>query len=508
MIARIDTLLGRVTMYRLMALVLGALAVVALIAGAVGQLFYTPLQLGLSLVVAIAATMVSSWVFALAFRARAHLESSLITGLLVFFVFLPTASPQGLLLLALSGVVASASKFVLAVRGRHVLNPVAAAAVIMTVTTLNLSGWWVANPAMLPFVAVGALLVLYRTRRLALGLTFVVISAAIVTVRLVALGQPVLDSLWLALGSFPIVFLAGFMLSEPLTLPPRRWQQLAVAAIVAVLFSVPFSFGSVYSTPEIALVVGNIVAFAFGQRRSIRLRYLGTRSLTPSSAAFDFEPAAPLRFRAGQYLELTVPHRGVDSRGSRRMFSIASPPADAAPAGAQLVSVGIKLSQPSSSFKKALVSLEPGAVVRSTWVGGDFLLPSDPTVPLVLAAGGIGITPFVSQLAERSRGGSRPSDVVLVYSVSAPDELAYAPELSAAGIRVLVAAPALPPSLPENWEYLGPGRLTAEALGAAIGDLASRRAYVSGPPGFVDHVATQLRRAGAHRIRTDHFSGY
>ncbi|MGA1836371.1 oxidoreductase [Herbiconiux sp. 11R-BC] len=517
MIARIDTLLGRVTMYRLMVLVLGALAVIALIAGAIGQLFYTPLQLGLSLVVAIAATMVSSWVFALAFRTRAHLESSLITGLLVFFVFLPTASPGGLLLLALSGVVASASKFVLAIRGRHVLNPVAAAAVIMTVTTLNLSGWWIANPAMLPFVAVGALLVLYRTRRLALGLTFVVISAAIVTVRLVALGQPVLDSLWLALGSFPIVFLAGFMLSEPLTLPPRRWQQLAVAAIVAVLFSVPFSFGPVYSTPEIALVVGNVVAFAFGQRRSIRLRYLGTRSLTPSSAAFDFEPAAPLRFRAGQYLELTVPHRGVDSRGSRRMFSIASAPAVPAPAAAaagavptdaQLVSVGIKLSQPSSSFKKALLSLEPGVVVRSTWVGGDFLLPADPTVPLLLAAGGIGITPFVSQLAERSRGGSRPSDVVLVYSVSAPDELAYAPELAAAGIRVLVAAPSLPPSLPEGWEYLGPGRLTADALSAAVGDLSSRRAYVSGPPGFVDHVATQLRRAGAHRIRTDHFSGY
>jgi ferredoxin-NADP reductase len=501
--SRLDTLLGRVTMYRLMIVVLGAIAVVAIVASALGQLFYTPLQLILSLAVALVATGFSGWIFALAFRTRAHLESSIITGLLVFMVFLPTDAPAGLLLLALSGVVASASKYLLAIRGRHVLNPVAAAAVVMTVTTLNLSGWWVANPVLLPFVTIGALIVLYRTRKLAMGLTFVVIATAIVTVRLVVLGQPVLDSLGLALGSFPIVFLAGFMLSEPLTLPPRRRQQLLVAAIVAVVFSIPYQFGPVYSSPEIALVVGNLVAFAFGQRRGIRMRFLGSRDLTPTSAAFDFEPLKPVRFRPGQYLELTLPHRGVDSRGSRRMFSITS----AADDGSRL-SVGVKLAQPSSSFKRTLATLEPGTTVRSTWVGGDFLLPADPGIPLVFAAGGIGITPFVSQLAERSRGLGRPVDVVLVYSVTSEEELAYADELVAAGIRVLVSAPSAPDDLPPGWEYLGAGRVSAEVLDAAIPDLHGRRAYVSGPPGFVDHVAHEFRRAGVRALHRDAFAGY
>ncbi|SDY60217.1 FAD-dependent oxidoreductase [Herbiconiux ginsengi] len=501
--SRLDTLLGRVTMYRLMIVVLGAIALVALIASALGQLFYTPLQLVLSLAVALVATGFSGWIFALLFRTRAHLESSVITGLLVFMVFLPTDAPAGLVLLALSGVVASASKYLLAIRGRHILNPVAAAAVVMTVTTLNLSGWWVANPVLLPFVAVGALIVLYRTRKLAMGLTFVVIATAIVTVRLVVLGQPVLDSLSLALGSFPIVFLAGFMLSEPLTLPPRRRQQLLVAAIVAVVFSIPYQFGPVYSSPEIALVVGNVVAFAFGQRRGIRMRFLGSRDLTPTSAAFDFEPLQPVRFRPGQYLELTLPHRGVDSRGSRRMFSITS----AADDGSRL-SVGVKLAQPSSSFKRTLATLEPGATVRATGVAGDFLLPADPGVPLVFAAGGIGITPFVSQLAERSRGVGRPVDVVLVYAVSSPEELAYAEELVAAGIRVLVSAPDAPDDLPPGWDYLGPGRVSAEALAAAIPDLHGRWAYVSGPPGFVDHVAHEFRRAGVRGLHRDAFAGY
>ncbi|WP_440711612.1 FAD-dependent oxidoreductase [Herbiconiux sp. YIM B11900] len=504
--ARLDTLIGRITMYNLMVIVLGVIALVAIVAGAVGQLFYTPLQLVLSLAVALVATLVSSWVLALAFRTRAHLQSAAITGLLIFFVFIPTGDAGGLLLLAVAGIVASASKFLLAVRGRHLFNPVAVAAVVMSVTALYPSGWWVASPVLLPFVAVGAFLVLYRTRKLALGLTFVLLATAISTVRMMTIGTGFGDALWLAVGSFPIVFLAGFMLSEPLTLPPRRWQQLGVAALVAVLFSIPFQIGPVYSSPEIALVVGNAVAFAFGQRRSIRLRYHGVRDLTPTAASFDFEPLAPLRFRAGQYLELTLPHKGTDSRGSRRVFSIASSPEEGAQA--ERVSVGIKLSQPSSSFKTALAGLEPGSVVRATGISGDFLLPADASVPLVLAAGGIGVTPFVSQLADRARGGSRPADVVLVYSVSAADELAYQSELLAAGIRVVVSAPTEPAGLPPEWVYLGPGRLSSDALKAAIPDVATRRAYVSGPPGFVDHVSAEFRHAGARRIHRDAFAGY
>ena len=501
--ARFDTLIGRITMYTLMVIVLGVIAMVAVIESALGQIFFTPLELILSLAVAVTVTAVASWVFALAFRTRAHLQSSVITGLLIFFVFIPTADPTGLLLMALTAVVAAASKFLLAFRGRHVLNPVAAAAAIMSVTALNPSGWWVATPVLLPVVLVGAFLVLYRTGRLAIGGTFVVLALVIVTTRMVLLGSTVGDAIWLAVGSFPIVFLAGFMLSEPLTLPPRHRQQLLVAVVVAVLFSIPFSIGPVYSSPEIALVIGNVVAFAFGQRRGIRLRYLGSRELTPTSAAFDFEPEHPLRFLPGQYLEVTLPHRGVDSRGTRRMFSITS-----APDAPDRVSVGITLSEPSSSFKKALAGLAPGATVRSTWVGGDFLLPADPSVPLLLAAGGIGVTPFVSHLAARSAGGTRPADVVLLYSVSAAEELAYAEELAAAGIRVLVTAPSKPEAMPSSWVYLGAGRVTADRLREAVPDVGARRAYVSGPPGFVDHVSAALRRAGARRIRTDAFAGY
>ena len=66
------------------------------------------------------------------------------------------------------------------------------------------------------------------------------------------------------------------MLTEPLTLPPRRWQQLALAAVVGALF-VPYNLGFVANSPELALLAGNAVAFAVGQRGGVRLAFVASR---------------------------------------------------------------------------------------------------------------------------------------------------------------------------------------------------------------------------------------
>jgi ferredoxin-NADP reductase len=200
-------------------------------------------------------------------------------------------------------------------------------------------------------------------------------------------------------------------------------------------------------------------------------------------------------------MELTVPHRRSDTRGLRRTFSIASAPSSTE------VAFGMKAPQQSSSFKRALAELKPGARVHATSVGGDFVLPKDSTVPLLLVAGGIGITPFVSQLRELAVTGEK-RDIVLVFAVSASDELAYADELSANGVRALVIAPQQPATMPIDWRYLGAGRITAALLADTIPDLTSRVAYVSGPPALVTSLRRDLRKLGVRRIRADYFSGY
>ena len=497
----LDKVTGRVTMYRLVLLALMAVTALALVLSLAGQLAFPVTDLLATGAVAVGATFVTSWLFALVFRVKPHPESSLITGFLLFFLFYPSTAVNDLLSIALAAAIASASKYVFAIRGRHIFNPAAIGAFVVSLLGLNAAVWWVATGFLLPLTAIGAFLVLYRSRRLSVGLTFVVVAAAIVMTRLVTSGTGVGDALVSTFTSFPLVFLAGFMLSEPLTLPPRRWQQLAVAAVVAVLFAVPFHLGPVFSSPELALLVGNLVAFVFGQRRGIRLSYLGKRQLTPTSWELSFQPAKPVAFRAGQYLELTVPHRA-DFRGSRRIFSISSAPTTDGP-----LTVAMSVPDKPSSFKRAFLALDEGATVRATGVGGDFMLPRDESAPVVLVAGGIGITPFASQLAHDHEAG-RDRDVVVVYGVRDNAELGYADLLEKSRVPVVLVSPSRPHDLPQNWTWAGDGRITADLLRASIPDLARRRAFLSGPPGLVADMRAALRRVGVKRVKTDYFSGY
>lgn len=498
----LDRVTGRVTMYRLVTILLSAIAVAAIPLALVGALPWTPTDLLASLAVAVAATVVSGRVAALILRSRPHLESSVITGLIIFFLFWPSSEPADLGVIALAGALATASKYLIAWRGRHILNPAAAGAALVALLLLPSAVWWVASAALLPFVLVGAFLVLYRTRRLAMGAVFVVVSAGILTVRLAAGGQAPLDALATVFTSYPILFLAGFMLSEPLTMAPRRWQQLGIAAIVGVLFTIPFSFPPVFLSFEFALLLGNVLAFLAGQRRRIRLAFLDRRQLTPTAWEFRFTPEHPVAFRPGQYMELTIPHARADARGSRRIFSISSAPGHGAP-----LSFTMRLpaaTEDASSFKRALLKLSPGSRIDATSVGGDFLLPKSPDRPVLLVAGGIGITPFLSQLGhDRGSGGAR--DVVLVYAVGSLDELAFRAELAAE--RVLLVSPEAPADLPPSWRWVGQA-ITAEVLEAAVPGLAERATYVSGSPAMVEGAKSELNRAGARRVRTDHFSGY
>jgi len=403
------------------------------------------------------------------------------------------------------------------VRGRHLLNPAAAGAFVTTLIPWPVATtfvvWWPGTTIMLPFVAIAALAVLFRTRKLGIGLAFVAVAALTWGITFLRGGgidagpADFVQGLSFAILGYPTVFLAGFMLSEPLTLPPRRWQQLLEALLVGVLFGLPFVFFGLFSSsPQFALLVGNVFAFFFGQRRGIRLRYLGRTQLAPTSWEFEFEPLRPVRFTPGQYMELTLPHRGTDSRGWRRVFSIAAAPGDGS-----RVRFGVRLPERSSSFKRALLDLEPGATVSATSVGGDFVLPRDDS-PVLLVAGGIGITPYVSQLEDRAgnaAAGEPARDVALVYAISTPDDLAYAKRLAKAGCSsVTVVCATRPAGLPRAWRWVESQRLTGEQLLEAVPDARERHAYLSGTPAMVTALKRALRRAGVRRIHTDVFVGY
>jgi ferredoxin-NADP reductase len=500
--SRLDTALGRFTMYRLVLWVLAVLAGYSLLLELLGWLTFGLPEMIAHLALCLGLTYASNRALAAVFHVRPHSESSLITGLLLYFLFWPTQFSAGLQFLDLAGValacvLASASKYALAWRGRHLFTPAAAGAFITGLTGLNIATWWAATPAMLWLVLPGVLLVLYRVRKLLMAAVFTVVAVSIVAVELLRTGMELGEALWQPLAQRPVLFFVGFMLTEPLTLPPRRRQQLALAAVVGLLFAVPYNLGFVANSPELALLVGNALAFFAGQRGRILLRFRGSRPLTPTTTEFSFQPERPLRFIPGQYIELNLPHAKADHKGRRRVFSLTSPPDSAE------LTVGVGTAGPLSTAKRSLLALEPGEELTATTVGGDFVLPR-PGEPVLLIAAGIGITPYLAQLSG-GRAGDR--DVVLLYLASTAAELAYAGELERTGARVIarLADGSAPPAYMQD---AGPARIDGASLKELVPDIADRVVYVSGSPASVRSLRAAARRAGARRIHVDSFAGY
>nr|WP_052206906.1 FAD-dependent oxidoreductase [Sinomonas humi] len=487
-------------MYRLVVLVLAVLAAYSLVLGVLDWLPFTAPAMLASLVVCLAVSYGVNRVTAAAAHVAPQPDSALITGLLLYFLFWPSLAPLDLAVTALAATAATLSKYLLAFRGRHAFNPAALGAFVVGLTGWGAATWWVGTPAMLWLVLPGALLVLYRVQRLAMAGLFAVVALAVAIAVVAQVGVSPLSSLWQALSQGPLVFFAGFMLSEPLTMPGRRLHQLGYSALIGLAYALPFALGPVSSSPELALLVGNLAAFAFGLTRGVSLRFVERRTLTPSSHEFVFVPSRRVRFAAGQYAELSLPRGGPARAGSRRTFSFTSAPSS------DILAFGVSTAPPVSHSKRSLMNLTPGQRVYLAAVGGDFVLPRDVDRPLLLVAGGIGITPFASMLrAMRNSGDAR--DVVLVASVPNPDELAFADILRTSVARVIVRASdgGAPADFAED---AGSAPFTAARLRQLVPDIASRTAYVSGPPSFVGAVARELRAAGARHVRRDAFSGY
>jgi glycine betaine catabolism B len=521
---RVFAVLGRVSMYRLVFLALSGLAAVALVLSVIGLFSAEPLiapepleLVVTALVLAVACAAVDGGMQTL-LKLPWRIESSLITAGILLFVLRPTLEPLALVGIAIAGAVASLSKYVLAWRGRHVFNPAAAGATALALLylvapALGSPSWWVGTPAMAAPVIIAGLAVLWRTEKVRVILVFVIVAVAVGVLRTsvqyqsAGLAFDLGTVFWAILWSSPFLFLGAFMLSEPLTLPPRRWQQFVVAIVVGVLAGWPISLGAISLGQERALLVGNLVAFAlaFTARAAVRLTLEKRTELTPTVRELTFRAKRPVAFAPGQYLELDVPHRRPDARGTRREFSIASAPEDL-----PLLRIafreasGPQAKQP-SSYKKALAAVPDGGALAVTGVWGDFLLPKKTHAPVLMVAAGIGITPFASQLRHQRLAGE-DRDVVLIYVASEASELAFRPDLEASGVPVIVFTRDQPADLPPHWRWAQGVRLDAEGLQRVVPDLASRHAYVSGPPALIADLAPALEKARS--ITTDAFSGY
>src|SRR4051812_26267510 len=165
MIPLIDNLINRITMYRLLLYYLIFLLGVALVLAFGGALPYDPFALLFSISFLVGVCGITNMIFAKAFGVPANSESVYISALILALIITPVAAYHDLWFLGWSGVLAMASKYILAIRRKHLFNPAALAVALTALTIDQTASWWVGTPVMLPFVLLGGLLIVRKIRR-------------------------------------------------------------------------------------------------------------------------------------------------------------------------------------------------------------------------------------------------------------------------------------------------------------------------------------------------------
>lgn len=494
----VESLINGVTMYRLVLYGLYLIVVTSFALSLTGQLTLPALNMFVTLIILLGVSYASSRLFAWTFSTTHNKESWHITALILFLIIPPVTDIQGYVSVTIIALIATASKYLLAWRGRHLFNPAAIAVLLSGAAGLLYASWWVATPLLLPVVTIVGLLVTWKLRHWAMVGTYVLVGLATLSVVAVVRGDIVADAVLLGISSWPLLFAGTIMLTEPLTAPTTRRWQLWYAVVAGVLTTWQLSW---LFTPELALVVGNVLAFAAGQRKGITLRLAEVKEIAPRTLELLFTSKHPLRYEPGQYLEFTAPHTHVDSRGIRRTFSIASAPHET------YIRFGMTTGEPSSTFKHHLRTMQAGDVVRATHVGGDFTLPRDDG-PLLLIAGGIGATPFRAMLSNLLHEGKQ-RDIVLLYGAKDESAVVYADILDAAEKHAGVTVVPVLSNPSSDWQGEA-GFVTADIIMLYAPDVTSRTVMLSGPPLMVDAVRRQLHtlKVPRRQIKTDYFSGY
>jgi ferredoxin-NADP reductase len=213
----------------------------------------------------------------------------------------------------------------------------------------------------------------------------------------------------------------------------------------------------------------------------------------PVLAAFDesdeiktIRMARPdgFEFVAGQFIAVRVP---IDGKDRVRCYSLSSAP-------------GVRGYLEISVRRQGLVSgalhatAHAGAQLSIRSPNGAFRYPSGDDRPIVLLAGGVGITPLVSML--RHAVATEPSRrVTLLYSARTPADFAFRDELSMLARRhpqVRVHLASTRAASPDIY----PGRIDADLIRTTVADLRHSICFVCGPKPMIEQMRLLLAEFG------------
>ena len=192
-------------------------------------------------------------------------------------------------------------------------------------------------------------------------------------------------------------------------------------------------------------------------------------------------------WEAGQYINISMPD--IPVVGADRIFTIASAPHE----GYLLITTIIT----QSDYKQKMNTLQPGDVVEADQLGGDFVYQENSRKKLYLA-GGIGITPYRSIVADRLYN-SLPNNAALMYT-GRPEGRPFVDEL----IKI-----ANEDSTLQLFQFESE-RITFSTIKRDVPDYAERTIYLAGSQQFVETLGESLHSQGVPRsqLKYDWFDGY
>jgi ferredoxin-NADP reductase len=225
----------------------------------------------------------------------------------------------------------------------------------------------------------------------------------------------------------------------------------------------------------------------------MKLAFIGSHPVVGNVISFEFQPEQPLTWQPGQYMHYVLQHPDADDRGVERWFTNSAAPFE----NKVMISTRID-TEHGSSFKRALLALKPGDIVEADGPEGDFTIDDD-SRNYIFVAGGIGITPFRSMLAEAHSTGKQIHATLLYANrnqdIPFKDEL---DSIAATNDQIRV-------------EYIvDPNKLDVDIIKRCIDNTANPLVYLSGPEPMVKGFATGLEGLGVQKdtIKLDDFPGY
>jgi glycine betaine catabolism B len=231
-----------------------------------------------------------------------------------------------------------------------------------------------------------------------------------------------------------------------------------------------------------------------GSYKNMKLRLLRKIQETNDCYTFVFSSENQMHWKAGQYLHYTLPHEPKDDRGDERWFTISSAPFE----NEIHLTTRFDLVK-GSSFKKSLFALEPGDEIEVDPPEGTFSL-DDKQDNVVFVAGGIGITPFRSILAECAQA-KRQLHVTLLYANRDENNVVFKSELESFRQEN--------PNLQIQYFY-GDNYISKEVIQTSIEKYNHPLLYVSGPEPMVESFKAMFEEMGidTNEAKFDYFPGY